>query len=115
MTDEMTSASCLMSQVGAGSSAQCFAGDALSRRCISSSVTGLNVDSRSASVRASIAGGGATAVAERIELTFSVKYAAKSLAERQTDDAGVGGLRSTLVLVQRDLESSLHDEMTVDQ
>jgi len=37
-------------------------------------VTGLNVDNRSASVRAWITGGGAPAVAERIELTLSVKY-----------------------------------------
>ena len=64
MTGEMTSASCFMSQVGAGSSAHCFAGTALSRRHISSSVTSLKVDNRSASVHAWITGGGAPAVAQ---------------------------------------------------
>jgi len=67
MTAEMTSASCFMSQVGAGLSAHCFAGTVLSRWRISSSVTGLKVDNQPASVHAWITGGGAPAAAERIE------------------------------------------------
>ena len=77
----------LMIQVGAGSSMQCFAGDAPTIFKISSAVTGRKPD-RAGNCLSSITGGLALDVDRRILLTLFWKRSANSSGENlQSDDA----------------------------
>ena len=87
--------SCLMSHVGAGSSRQCFEGEAPIILEISSADTGLNPD-RVGICLGSITGGMAPDVARRILSILVWKKSANSSAENVLADVVFGGLRRTL-------------------
>ena len=91
--------SCLMSHVGAGSSEQCFEGEAPIILEISSADTGLIPD-RVEICLGSITGGMAPDVARRILSILVWKKSANSSAENVLSDVVFGGLRRTPIFTK---------------
>ena len=106
--------SCLLSHVGAGSSRQCFEGEAPMIFEISSADTGLNHD-RVVICLGLITGGMASEVASQIFSILFWKKSANSSAANVLSDVVFGGLRRTPIFDQSTDGSLRFDDNVLDQ